>query len=343
MSSENRQEFLKQWINKSELISIENIELLAGDASFRKYFRVSGKLRDDAEKSTLVLVDAPPPESLEPFVSVAMAYEEQGVRVPRIYLSDENLGAMLLEDIGDRLLLSDTNNNIEAVTQRYKQAIDLLPGVMAVTGTRQGDLPPYNEELLARENALFKDWLLEQYLGLTLDHEELKLWTEFSTQLTQKALAQQQVGVHRDYHSRNLMVNEQNELVAIDFQDAVVGPISYDLVSLVRDCYVDWPAELVENLLGYGFDTLRKHNLLNSSCSAAQFQSDFDWMGMQRHTKASGIFARLFLRDGKAGYLNDIPHTVNYLLAVSAQYPECAEYHDWLKSRVVPALNKVSS
>lgn len=336
MTSLNRQEHLIDWVKRSDKIEIEETKLLAGDASFRKYYRVTGKLQGKLHGDSLVLVDAPPPESLEPFVSVAKAYAEAGVRVPEILSADHELGSMLLEDIGDQLLLGGADD----VAERYRKAIDMLPQIMSVRETRLGALPLYDRALLQRENDLFINWLVGDYLGISLDKEETQLWETFNRKLIENALKQNQVGVHRDFHSRNLMVNSNQELVAIDFQDAVLGPVTYDLVSLLRDCYVDWSHDFVDELVGYGFDTLKRKGILDASKAANAFGQEFDWMGLQRHTKASGIFARLFLRDGKASFLQDIPHTVNYMVDITERYSDCHEFHDWLKSKIVPALGK---
>ncbi|MCH8493334.1 MAG: phosphotransferase [Idiomarina sp.] len=313
------------------------IATLAGDASFRRYFRVI--LTTKVRSVTYVLVDAPPPESLEPFVSIALAYSEAGVRVPKVLASNAKLGAMLQEDFGDQLFFAAAEQSANAL-ELYDAAIQSLPAIMQVKAHRQGTLPLYDRALLERENSLFRDWLLSTHLQLSLSSTEERVWQNFSEALIQNALLQPQVGVHRDYHSRNLMVLGASEeaLGVIDFQDAVVGPITYDVVSLLRDCYRVLPAEQLHALRNTAYQLCLQEQLLPASISAEQWQRWFDLMGLQRHTKAAGIFARLYHRDGKAGYLADIPTTVAYLQNVAGQYAEFAEYQQLLTDKILPAI-----
>lgn len=316
------------------------VEPLAGDASFRRYFRVILDSAQQQPSVSLVLVDAPPPESLEPFVSLAFAYQAKGVRTPKVLATDATLGVMLLEDFGNTLFAD--NLSLVTALPRYQAAIQLLPQIMAVTAHRQGAVPDYDHALLQRENSLFTDWLLQEHLGLELSAAEQDLWQDINALMIENALTQPQYGVHRDYHSRNLMLLSEplqspSDVGVIDFQDAVRGPITYDLVSLLRDCYVVWPRDWVLARVAEAHELFHKQGLLNG-VELSQFLRWFDFMGLQRHTKASGIFARLYHRDGKAGYLADIPRTVQYLVDVSADYPELADYHDWLKTRIQPAI-----
>lgn len=330
----NREVERLTWVRTVSVLPEPHIDMLAGDASFRRYYRVTG-----SNHHTEILVDAPPPETLEPFHSVALAYQEAGMHVPQVKATDTPLGFMLLEDLGDTLLL-DTE---EQPLRRYQQAIHLLPKIMAVQETRLGPLPVYNKALLEKENALFMDWLLEKHLGLRLSEHEQNLWAHFSRTMTQNALEQPQVGVHRDYHSRNIMVNEQQELALIDFQDAVIGPITYDLVSLLRDCYVAWPATLVDELMIYAFHLFQARGYLSATIDIKDFRRWFDLMGLQRHTKASGIFARLYHRDGKDRYLGDIPQTLRYIVQVTKHYPELSEYGCWIEQKVLPLIEQHTS
>lgn len=339
---------LSEWVTKklNEHLRREitqeclDIRSLAGDASFRRYFRVRLLAQNGLPEQTFVLVDAPPPESLEPFISIALAYSAARVRVPEVLASDTELGVMLLEDFGDELFYQRATT-VTKPEHYYQQAIAELPAIMSVLEHRNGTLPAYDEALLRRENALFSDWLVGTHLQLELSPGEQKLWQQFSDKLVENALEQPQVGVHRDYHSRNLMLlgESENALGVIDFQDAVRGPVTYDIVSLLRDCYVVWPDEMVQRLSMRGYETLQSAKILPASVSAEQWCYWFDWMGLQRHTKASGIFARLYHRDGKASYLNDIPATVDYLLRVAGNHRELADYSDWLQERVIPAIH----
>lgn len=328
---ENQREVeLKAWVETATGYTQGPLQTVSGDASFRRYFRGT-----DGNQS-VIAVDAPPQqEPIKPFVEVAEAYAAAGVPVPEVLAVNEKRGFMLLSDLGSTLLLSKlSEHNMQAY---YQQALQLLPNIMRVTRTAGGPLPAYDEALLRRELALFSDWLLARHLGLELSEAELQLWASFCQLMVDNALAQPQVGVHRDYHARNIMVLDDESLATIDFQDAVCGPISYDVVSLLRDCYVAWPREQVEQLAQYARQLLQAEQLLPAQLSAQQWQHQFDWMGLQRHTKAAGIFARLYHRDGKDGYLNDIPRTLRYLQQVASLYPQLADYHDWLVTRVLPA------
>ncbi|RUO40067.1 serine/threonine protein kinase [Aliidiomarina taiwanensis] len=315
------------WVRTVSTLPEPQVKMLAGDASFRRYYRVTG-----SHQQTEILVDAPPPEALEPFHSVALAYAKAGLQVPQVKATNIQQGFMLLEDLGDTLLLETK----VSARHRYQQAIDLLPKVMSVQATRLGPLPAYDKALLEQENGLFMDWLLKKHLGLTLSDHELSLWQHFASVMTKNALEQPQVGVHRDYHSRNIMVNSAQELALIDFQDAVVGAITYDAVSLLRDCYVAWPTDFVDELMGYAYQVFQKHGYLAATVDLSRFRRWFDLMGLQRHTKASGIFARLYHRDGKPRYLGDIPQTLRYIVQVAKQYDELAAYGHWVEQKVLP-------
>ncbi|RUO75196.1 aminoglycoside phosphotransferase family protein [Idiomarina seosinensis] len=324
---------LKAWCEAQTGVRQAQLEAVSGDASFRRYFRAS-----DGRQS-LIAVDCPPDkEDMTPFIAVADAYQQAGVQVPSIIAVDQQQGFMLQSDFGHILLLSKLHPR--NVRQFYSRALQVLPQVMSVTETQLGPLPDYDEALLERELELFKDWLLKEHIRLDWDTSDDKIWTEFCQQMIENARQQPQVGVHRDYHSRNLMVLANDELGIIDFQDAVSGPITYDAVSLLRDCYIEWSAELVTELAQELRTQLIDNQQLAASVSSEQWQHWFDWMGLQRHTKAAGIFARLAHRDDKPGYLRDVPRTLNYLMKVSANYPELARYHQWLTDKVVPAWER---
>lgn len=322
---------LQAWCEAQTGYPQERLEAVSGDASFRRYFRTSDGVR------TLIAVDAPPPhEALQSFIAIAEQYAQAGVPVPGVIAADSEQGFMLLTDLGSTLLLGELNE--QSMTHWYQRALIDLPAIMSVTATAVGDLPRYDEALLRRELSLFPDWLLQRHLGLTLSATEQQLWQQFADHMVANALAQPQVGVHRDYHARNMMVVGPQQLAYIDFQDAVVGPITYDAVSLLRDCYVRWPTQQVEQLSEFLRQQLQQQRYLSAAVSADQWRHWFDWMGLQRHSKAAGIFARLYHRDGKSGYLADIPRTLGYLVDISANYAELSNYHQWLQDRVLPAL-----
>lgn len=329
--NEQRELQLQAWCEAVTGYRQQRLQSVSGDASFRRYFRTS-----DGHRS-LIAVDAPPPqESLQPFIAIAEAYADAGVQVPKVIAADEKHGFMLLTDLGSTLLLSELTER--SMLAWYSQALADLPALMRVTTTNHGKLPPYNEALLRRELHLFHEWLVSKYLQLSVSADEQAMWTRVCDTLVQNALEQPQVGVHRDFHARNIMVTGDNQLAYIDFQDAVHGPVTYDLVSLLRDCYVRWPDAQVEQLALQFLQQLQQQHLVAAGVTPEQWLRWFDLMGMQRHTKASGIFARLYLRDGKAGYLQDIPRTLGYLYDVAGRYTEFEDYRHWLAQRVQPAL-----
>ncbi|MBE0482413.1 MAG: phosphotransferase [Bacterioplanes sp.] len=307
------------------------LTMVSGDASFRRYFRIH---HGDYH---WIAVDAPPDqEDSERFVRIAEHWYKHGVRVPRIIAFDAFHGYLLLEDFGDQWLWSalHAESEFSGVEALYQRAIEQLLPIQQLSGMA---LPQYDAGLLQQEMALFRDWLCVQQLGMTLSDEEQVLLQEAFDALTANALSQAQVVVHRDYHSRNLMVLADQQLGIIDFQDAVLGPATYDVVSLLRDCYVRWPDAEVKELAVYYWQKARTAGIYLADWD--RFQQDFDWMGMQRHLKAAGIFARLSLRDGKDGYLASIPNTCRYIADISAHYEEFAKLHAWLTTQVLPRVD----
>ncbi len=300
----------------------------SSDASFRRYFRLH---LPDGE--TRIVMDAPPAhEDCCPFVAVNQRLEAAGVHVPHIHAQDLERGFLLLEDLGDRLYLGELD---EASADRlYGEAMDTL---LRIQRADASGLPDYDRALLAREMALFPDWLLEVHLGLDLAPAERRMLGSVFEHLIDNALAQPRVLVHRDYHSRNLLVCDADSPGVIDHQDAVFGPITYDLVSLLRDCYIAWPHERVAGWLEDYAEAAVAAGLLDE-VQCARLPEWFDLMGVQRHLKAAGIFARLCHRDGKAGYLGDIPRTLGYILAVAEWRPSVAPLAGFLERRVMPAL-----
>lgn len=340
---DQRRDELAHWAvdiiqQQTELNVNPQLHVVSGDASFRRYFRL---LHSDAEGHELswILVDAPADKEDNPrFVRIAQAWHQHQVAVPQVLAHDFERGFMLLEDFGDALLwpaLHADGNDMTTVTQLYSQSIDQL---LAIQALPTSDLPAYDQALLDQEMSLFTDWLCTQKLQLTLAPQELTMLRQTFVLLREQALAQPQVVVHRDFHSRNLMIKSDQTLGVIDFQDAVVGGATYDLVSLLRDCYVRWPDALVQELAKEYWQKAQAVGIYPHDW--ARFKQDFDWMGLQRHLKAAGIFARLHLRDGKDGYLNDIPNTCRYLLEVSADYPQLAAFHQWLQQSFMPALEQ---
>jgi len=327
---DDRQQSLQNWVldalNTHSEVPKGTLEVVSGDASFRRYFR------QYTENHSYICVDAPPEkENSQPFVRIAQAWFDQGINVPKVIEADLEQGFMLLSDMGDNLLFPMLNE--VTVEGLYHQCFDAILQIQQ----SQIDLPLYDAQLLDREMALFTDWYLGEHLGYELTEQERSMLKSTFDVLRESALGQIQVPVHRDFHSRNVMVLEDDSLGIIDFQDAVLGPLTYDLVSLLRDCYVAWPHEQVELLAKEFFARAREKGIVGA-ISDEQLMLWFDWMGLQRHLKAVGIFARLNHRDGKTAYMNDIPRTLNYMVEVSAKYESLESFHQWLTRKLLPFI-----
>ena len=320
---------MMDWLGQILPAPVSDIAIASGDASFRRYFRV----RYDGVSR--IVMDAPPEhENCRLFVTVANAFEALGLHVPGILEADLEHGFLLLTDLGNRQYLKALNDT--SAKRLYSDALDALARLQRGGNPETQLLPPYDAALLHREMELFREWFLGYHLGLTLPDTEHRILDDAFAILCDNALEQPKVWVHRDYHSRNLMVTEDANPGILDFQDAVVGPITYDLVSLLRDCYIAWPRPRVEAWALSHRATLQALGLQRLG-NEATFLRWFDLMGVQRHLKAIGIFARLNRRDGKPGYLRDIPHTLRHILDITARYPELKRLHGLLLERVVAA------
>lgn len=305
---------LETWLTSLPGIAVTRIEPASTDASFRRYFRV---VLDDS--ATLIAMDAPPShEDCGPFIAVTGRLEAAGLCVPHIHASNTLEGFLLLEDLGTTSYLDRLNTN--TADRLYRSAISAL---LQLQQADTEELPSYSAELLASELRLFTDWFLGKHLDLVLDERQQRTLETVYTQLVDNALEQPTVFVHRDYHSRNLMALDANTPGIIDYQDAVSGPLTYDLVSLLRDCYIEWPEQQIDTWV---------HSFVEQGVATGTFdripietfQRWFDLMGIQRHLKAIGIFARLNHRDGKPGYLQDIPRTLRYITTIAPRYAQTA-------------------
>ncbi len=329
-----RLESLTLWLKKITDEETIKIAPASADASFRRYFRINTpvSMMNDYGDS-LIVMDAPPDkEDSEPFIAISRMLTDVGVNVPEVVEADLGQGFLLLTDLGSQPYLDALND--QTVNTLYADALDALLKMQRDVPVEGDTLPAYDLVLLQREMELFREWYLRRHLNLLLTVQQQEQLDSVFQLLTESALAQPRVFVHRDYHSRNLMVTSENNPGILDFQDAVVGPVTYDLVSLLRDCYIEWPREQVEQwALTY----------LHRAADAGVFELTadhtddvllrwFDWMGVQRHLKASGIFARLCLRDGKVGYLDDIPRTLSYVSDVCARYEELTPLHALLET-----------
>ncbi len=334
--NDSRRSQLKQWLIAQ--FSDENLSLIAlgGDAGFRRYFRFF------INQQSYIAVDSPTDKcNNAAFISIQQKLKQGGVLVPSIIEHDEQHGFFCLSDLGD-VLLADLLTE-ENMSDYYRQALAILPKISSVPTTA---LSQYDQAFVQMELDIFEQWLVNQHLGIALSNEEQQQLQTCFDLLIANALEQPQVFMHRDFHSRNLM-HFNNTIAVIDFQDAVCGPITYDIVSLLRDCYLKWPAEQVQALFEQYLKTLYAmadtlpFELVHYP--QTQWQRWFDLMGVQRHIKASGIFARLFHRDSKSGYLADIPLTLSYIVDVCAKYPELSFLKQLVGDKIIPAvLNKTN-
>ena len=286
-------------------------------------------------------MDAPPAqEDCLPFVRIAGYLEAMRLNAPRIMEANLDEGFLLLSDLGSRQYLQELQHDATHAPGLYGDALEALVTMQSRGSAYQGLLPPYGEELLRFEVSLFHDWLCGTHLGISLTDAEEREWQNCSDALVANALDQPQVFVHRDYHSRNLMLTDSDNPGILDFQDAVEGPLTYDLASLLKDCYVKWPAEQTWQWALDFYTALEPST--RERIDEAQFRRYFELMGVQRHLKAAGIFARLNHRDGKPGYLEDIPRTLSYIVDLGGQYDELAFLIALIEERVLPGI-KASS
>ena len=338
-----RLEQLEQWLAGLFGTHDFTVAPASADASFRRYFRVS------RQGQTWIAMDAPPgKEDMGPYIRVSAMLVDVGVNAPEVLHRDEVQGFLLNTDLGSRTYLADLDAGADA-ERLYLDAIEALVAIQARAGQHAKELPAYDDPLLRREMGLFPEWFCNKHLGLQLSEDEVVgLANTFDT-LVAEALGQPRMFVHRDYHSRNLMVtdglsHEQGGHGAnpgiLDFQDAVLGPVTYDLVSLLRDSYVAWPIERVHAWIKQFRDSAQRSGM-DVGSNPAQFQRWFDLMGVQRQLKVLGIFARLYHRDGKSGYLKDLPRTLSYVRQVTKNYRDLDFLTDFIQRRIVPAMAKL--
>lgn len=325
----------KVWLEQTLGYGLQSIEAVSGDASFRRYFRVT--FLSENAVVVAVLMDAPPDkEDVRPFVAVARQLEEFAVLAPQILAENIDQGFLLISDLGNEMFYDRIQAEQAAANQLYPQALAALASlqIAASQSSTVIDLPPYDQALLNTECQLFEDWLVQRHLGQTLPKA-----VAANIAAIVAAVEQQPYGfVHRDYHSRNLMLVDE-EIAMIDFQDAVVGPVTYDAASLLKDAYLHWPQPQLDNWLAGYYQQLFDAELIDVSLE--QFQRWFDWMGLQRHIKVAGIFCRLNYRDGKAAYMNDIPLVLDYIVTAAGRYPELAELRSYVESAVLPEFSNV--
>jgi aminoglycoside/choline kinase family phosphotransferase len=306
---------LREWLAKlpAPEVLADSLRPASSDASFRRYFRV-----DASDGSTYVAMDAPPPqEDVRPFIHVADLFGQTGASVPEILAQDVERGFLLLSDLGSVTYLHQLN--VDTAHKLYMDAIAAL--ILIQAQSQPQDLPEYDRALLLRELMLFPDWYVGKHMGVTMSDKQSETLNKVFETLLANNLAQARVYVHRDYHSRNLMVIESGNPGILDFQDAVYGPITYDLVSLLRDAYIKWDEQMVLDwVIRYWQQAKQAALPVNPDIDA--FYRDFEFMGLQRHLKVLGIFARLYHRDGKDAYLKDLPLVMEYTRNVANRYIE---------------------
>lgn len=342
---------LSTWINHQLLESHRyqgpslTLSVVSGDASFRRYFRCRYH-NMSGQPESVICVDAPPDKENNPaFVNVLQGFSAAGVTVPELLALDYGLGFMMLSDFGDRLLMSVLNES--TVDDYFVRCRSELLKIMQ-SEFRLNPLPAYDEALMLKEMELFREWFCGVYLQLDLSEAEHQLLTDTFACLFQLTRLQETVPVHRDYHTRNLMVLEHGGLGVIDFQDAVMGPVTYDLLSLLRDeTCITWPEAQVVNWVCDFAEQVRSQGL--SKLDNDDFWFGFNVMGAQRHLKVAGIFARLCYRDNKPHYLSHTPKTLRYLLRECGSVAQLGQlrqvapighFRDWLQTRILPALEQ---
>jgi aminoglycoside/choline kinase family phosphotransferase len=330
-ASDSRLALLRQWVTEDLGFAGAHIEPASADASFRRYFRV---IRG---ADSYIVMDAPPEkEPVAPFIAVARSLLGIGLNVPVILARDPERGFLLLSDLGQRQYLTDLLAGRD-VERLYGDALDALVRMQTGGVEAARSLPPYDRAALIREMELLPEWFLGRHLGEEPTAAERAMLERLFETLAQSALAQPAVFVHRDYHSRNLLVTDEDNPGILDFQDAVRGAATYDVVSLLKDCYVAWPRERVIGWLR-GYRERLERAGLDLGVDDQELVRSFDLMGLQRHIKVLGIFARLFYRDGKAGYLEDLPRVLAYTREAAALYPETAEFARYIARRIDPGF-----
>lgn len=304
----------------------------SADASFRRYFRVFCR-----NQGTYILMDAPPEhESVETFARAAAWLSHAGLNVPAVFTLDKARGFALLSDLGDRTYL-DALREVEGAAGQgdadalYEDALESLWRLQTGGRDRPGTFEPYDAAELTREMELFRQWFVPCRTSHELSADDHDTIDQTFRILASNALEQPRVWVHRDFHSRNLMVTPESNPGVLDFQDAVTGPVTYDLVSLLRDCYITWPPERVERWLNDYYERIR-YSVLQGNVDIGRFTQWFDWMGVQRHIKVLGIFSRLYHRDGKAKYLGDLPVVYDYVRVVCGRYEALRPFRNLLES-----------
>jgi aminoglycoside/choline kinase family phosphotransferase len=326
---DDRQNLLGIWVKRTLSLATKEsprLDPVSGDASFRKYYRLC------THTGSLIVVDAPPQtENSRQFALVREMLDANGLTVPELLAADYENGFMIVSDFGNESFFQVADDQVR-IDQLYSCAIKSLLKIQSIE-PGQWDIPRFDAAFILRELAIFEEWFVDGFLEI----EQFEGFSHLADNLVSSALQQPQVVMHRDYHSRNLMVVEAGTPGILDFQDAVLGPVSYDLASLLMDCYIEWPRQFVEAKIDEYLRGAREQGILQV-VDKQQFMGWFDLIALQRHLKCVGIFCRLFKRDQKSHYLQDIPRVLGYITRTSARYHELQSFHNWLCEAVMPAV-----
>ncbi len=326
----NRYTNIIRWLTHDVGHKIKTIHPVSGDASFRRYFRI------ETEAGCYILMDAPPEhEPLDSYLNITTLFQQNNITVPQIFAQNLKQGFLLLSDFGDNTLLrSLTPSNADSL---YKKSLQTLINIQ-LCPSKTHNLPAYDSEFMQRELQLFHEWFLQKQLNLQLSPSEEQLLNHSYQCIIDQVTSQAYCCVHRDYHSRNLLSLAEDHIGVIDFQDAVHGPISYDIVSLLKDCYIDWPEESVQKWLKYYWELAKATSL--PAMNFDELQNDFFWAGYQRHLKAIGIFARLNILYKKPSFLRSIPRAINYLSPNHHYEQKLSNFYRFLQERILPAIRQ---
>ncbi len=327
----DREEQLRSWVSK-QLGSDVTFSPVKGDASFRRYYRVKYK------NLPYIAVDTPPDtENNDAFVAISTIFERQGLIVPEILSFQQQDGFMLLSDLGETLLIDMLHD--DDAQEWYRRSFLTLRLIQACPVQVYDSFPPFNQAFITKECQIFDEWCLEKLLALKLSPKEKAMMGNLYKQFFNIFSQQPQVVTHRDFHARNLMISRTGDIGVIDFQDAMLAPITYDIVSMLKDCYIAWPVDKRLSWLKMYFDMLQEEQAIE--CSFEDFIVWFDWVGLQRHLKVLGVFSRLKIRDHKESYLADTPRIMNYIKEILPHNPALAEFECFFDEKMAPAFEAV--
>jgi aminoglycoside/choline kinase family phosphotransferase len=347
LATPSRLQQLQDWVKHVlRAPNLKDFSPISGDAGFRQYYRFTCPAHSPMARDhvTLLAVDAPPAsENSVQFIAVAQYLARAGIKTPSIFYADTDNGFLIIEDFGDELLYKSLTAqhlpSVDELFHLYEKALHSLLTLQQVPPA-SALIPNYDETLLSHELSLCPEWFIKGLLKYSLDEAQDEVLKSAFKLLIENATQQQQSWVHRDYHSRNLIDCADSTMGVIDFQGALFGPITYDLASLLKDCYIYWPQDIVANVAIRAKLLMQQQGSLPNTLADAEFLRQFDLMGLQRHLKVLGIFARLHLRDEKSSYLKDLPRVLRYVVDVTARYPQLQPLHELFATQLFPAIEQ---